>query len=247
LAHGEIELARVHFDESIRIKRKSGDGIGLAASLGGLALLNLNTWRFEDAKARLLEDLQLVQEQRDLVTEIRLHNWLGQIILYSDSNILEAIGEFQTSLRLSQTCVLPGYAPVSDTVFGHIGLGFAYAAANSARRAAEAEHSARQGIKSLIGVTAEFAATACEVLSGQIFVLEDNLPSASVRLKGALDHLLNLSPLDHCDYCIRVCRFLAQMGQRRMAATIATAARRNSLVSKDSVLHAHLALFGDDE
>jgi tetratricopeptide (TPR) repeat protein len=243
--NGDIEPAKVCFAESIRLKGRIGDDVGLAASLGGLALLHMNTWEFTEARSLLLKDLESVQQREDIATEIRIHNWLGQIVLYADWNILEAIKDFEKSLRMAESFHGAGYDPVPDVAFAHIGMGFAYAAASTPQSALNSEQSARQYLKQMRGMAGDSAATICEILSGQILLLDGDSISAAIRLTGSLHHLLEISALYHADYTVRLCNFLKQQDRQGLAARFAIPALRNPITSASSNLHRILTEFGE--
>jgi hypothetical protein len=95
------------------------------------------------------------------------------------------------------------------------------------------------------GMAGDSAATICEILSGQILLLDGDSISAAIRLTGALHHLLEISALYHVDYTVRLCKFLKQQDRQELAARFAIPALRNPITSSSSNLHRILTEFGE--
>jgi tetratricopeptide (TPR) repeat protein len=226
---GDIESAKVRFHDSLRLKSAVGDEIGRGATLGGLGLLYMMTADFDDARRFFLEDMALVQKLGDRRVEVKLYNWLGQISLVHDFDVIKATECFQRSLSLIDSITDPSYRASLDRAYAQIGLGFVYSATDSRNHASVCSAAAMRELSQLDRTMAQVPSVLCELLNGQIALLDENVVIAWLRIRSALAYLKELGLLgDECQYAIRACQFLARHGEVDLAANIAAQVRRDA-------------------
>jgi tetratricopeptide (TPR) repeat protein len=224
--NGQIDLAKASFTDSKRLKELIGDNAGLATTLGGLALLHMATLEYEDALNLLLQDLQLARDQEDVRSQIKIHNWLGQVHLQGRANVLQAIEHFQESIALSNGYGDSRYDATLDLAYANLGLGFTYAFTNAVKNAHKHEKVARRLMQRGSLRPYMIGTALCEILSGEIFFLEGLEQSGFLRLKSGLAELRGANEkLTHIDFSIRVCRFLRSNGATLACRQLAREAR----------------------
>jgi tetratricopeptide (TPR) repeat protein len=224
--NGQIDLAKGSFIDSKRLKELVADKAGLATTLGGLALLHLETLEYGDALKLLLQDLDLARELEDVQSQVKIHNWLGQVHLQGEGDFLQAIEHYEKSITLSKSCSESHYDPTLDLAYANLGLGFTYTFINAVKKAQKhakvAQRLMQQGSLHpyIIGTAL------CEILSGEILFLERLERAGLLRLKAGLAELRNSNEkLAHIDFSIRVCRFLRSNGAVSACRQLAKEAR----------------------
>lgn len=213
---GEIEAAKILFDESIQVKKQLGDEVGLALSYGGLALLHLSTFQYDPAEKLLRKNLSIAEQQEDSLALSKIENWLGQVELEGARNLVEARRHFLKSLNYAgDNLVSRGYA--------YLGLGFTSIRSHAVRMAIEQEQMARELYEQSEGILGRDGIHLTEVLSGEVLLLKGAPKTGILRIKNGLNQLRQESRLLLLlDYGVRSCTFLRSLGYLKECAAIAS-------------------------
>jgi tetratricopeptide (TPR) repeat protein len=224
---GEIDKAKITFIESLSLKEKTHDRVGQAVSLGGLALLHLQTREYDEATHFLHRDLALALEQGDLGAQAKIHNWLGQILLEDTiRNVVKALDHFDHSLRLTSENREQDYDPSLDFAFAYLGRGSCYTRSMAVSHAHEAEAASRDHFERRAGRSGEIGLALCDLLAGEIAFLQQHRITGIARIESGLANLVSLGELiTYLDYGIRVCRFLRSIDQTEICRSLATRIR----------------------
>ncbi len=242
---GDLESAKIAFNESIASKKSALDLGGVAVSLGGLALLELSTANYVESERLLREDKDIAIQLHDRGAEIKIENWLGQVAMLKDFDLIGAIGHMENSIQLATDYASQDstYAPEIDLAFGQIGAGFAHCFLASVTRAIESEDAAHQLLLSLTGMVGEQVSALLELMSGHRLCLEGRVTRSAIRCHGALDHILSLDRVDYCDYALRTAKFYSFSGHPGLAAKVAKEGRRIASELKQARLYQMFAAY----
>ena len=224
---GEIDRAKITFTESLTLKERTDDSVGKAVSLGGLALLHLQTREYEEATQYLERDLALAIQQGDLGTQAKIHNWLGQCLLEDNvRNVVKALDQFDQSLRLISEIREHDYDSAVDLGFAYLGRGSCYTRSRAIAHAQEAESVSREHFERKGGRAGRIGVALCDLLAGEIAFLKEQRLTGIARIDSGLSSLLEMEKLiDYLDYGIRVCRFLRSLDENQVCRDFAVRVR----------------------
>lgn len=242
MRRGDFERAKVLFAEAIAVKKKSGDDIGLATSLGGQALLHLRTLEYAEAGELFRQDLRLACDQRDVAAQVKIHNWLGQALLEENlTNVSIALGHFLDSIKLAEGSRSATYDPELDVAFAKLGCGCCYTRTDAVPIAEAAEHEARMGFERVVGRNADLGLALTELLAGEIAYLKSQARTGLLRLQSGLRAIAEAGgPLLVLDHGVRACRFLRRIDRQEACRSLVREVR--VLVKKIDTLKIHEVL-----
>lgn len=203
-SEGNAELAKIAFSESINLKKSSADIAGLATSLGGLANLHLTTHSYGKALDELEENLRL-SEQSDENTRSKIHNWIGQVKLESQLDLVGAREQFKMSLDLATDKETLAYAHLSSGFAAIRGEAFGEAAQHS-ERAIELYNGCKPSALRNHGILLT------EILSAELLFARRYPESGLLRLTSGLKGLEGMhSFLSLLDYGVRSAKYLTEV------------------------------------